>query len=94
MASHYSLLCNSLVNVNAGFLNEIQGETEEIELVKGADICVTTDPRFEKRCSTKCIYVDYKNITNCVKVGSRIYIDDGFLSLIIEKIGRINSVII
>ncbi|VDD85608.1 unnamed protein product [Enterobius vermicularis] len=67
-----------------------QGETEEIELVKGADICVTTDPRFEKRCSTKCIYVDYKNITNCVKVGSRIYIDDGFLSLIIEKIDTDN----
>lgn len=59
-----------------------------MELVKGATVCITTDPAFENCCTANYIYVDYKNITKVVRVGSRVFIDDGLLSLIVEELGK------
>ena len=63
------------------------GETAEAELVKGAPITLTIDPSYEKRCNASTVYVDYKNIVKVVSIGSRIFIDDGLLSIIVEEKG-------
>uniref|UniRef100_A0A7E4ZZA0 Pyruvate kinase n=1 Tax=Panagrellus redivivus TaxID=6233 RepID=A0A7E4ZZA0_PANRE len=62
------------------------GGSAEVELVKGHSIRLTTDPAIESSGTAVNLYVDYKNITKVVKKGSRIYIDDGLISLIVEEI--------
>ncbi|GBN00998.1 hypothetical protein AVEN_208832-1, partial [Araneus ventricosus] len=64
------------------------GENAEVELVTGKAVKVTTDDAFFKKCSPDVIYIDYKNITKVVQKDSRIYIDDGQLSLIVKSIGK------
>uniref|UniRef100_A0A915JQT9 Pyruvate kinase n=1 Tax=Romanomermis culicivorax TaxID=13658 RepID=A0A915JQT9_ROMCU len=57
------------------------GVNAEHELKKGEKISLTTDDNFKTSCTSVHIYVDYKNITKVVKTGSKIYIDDGLISL-------------
>jgi pyruvate kinase len=66
---------------------QIQGATSEIELVKGNTIRVTTEVEYMENCSADNLYVDYKNISKVVQKGSKIYIDDGLISLIVKDIG-------
>lgn len=64
----------------------LQGSgTAEIELKKGDTIKFTTNKEFESSGSKDQVYVDYKNITNVVKPGNRIFVDDGLISLICES---------
>ena len=63
------------------------GPTAEVELVKGKKIKITTEEEYLKKCSTDVVYVDYKNITKVVAVGSKIFIDDGLISLLVKEIG-------
>lgn len=67
------------------------GPSAEVEMVKGQMVKVTTDEAYLEKCSTEVIYVDYKNITKVVTPGSRIYVDDGLISLVVKTIGD-NSV--
>lgn len=62
------------------------GGSAEVELVKGHSIRLTTDPAMENSGTVNSIYVDYKNITKVVKKGSRVFIDDGLISLVVEEI--------
>lgn len=62
------------------------GASAEVELVKGASIRLTTDPKFQESGTAVNLYVDYKNIPKVVKIGSRIYVDDGLISLIVEEV--------
>uniref|UniRef100_A0A158Q4L1 Pyruvate kinase n=1 Tax=Dracunculus medinensis TaxID=318479 RepID=A0A158Q4L1_DRAME len=63
------------------------GLLKGVELVKGASIRLTTDKSIENSGTAINIYVDYKNITKVLSVGSRVYIDDGLISLIVDEIG-------
>lgn len=63
----------------------------EAELVKGDIIRVTIDDKFKDKCSSKDIYVDYKNIIKVLKVGSKVFIDDGLICLVVEGIGKDND---
>lgn len=65
----------------------LQGPESEVELVKGSQVLVTVDPKFQTRGDAKTVWVDYHNITRVVAVGGRIYIDDGLISLVVRKIG-------
>lgn len=55
--------------------------------MKGSQVLVTVDPAFRTRGDAHTVWVDYPNIVRVVPVGGRIYIDDGLISLTVQKIG-------
>ncbi|XP_016373711.1 pyruvate kinase PKM isoform X3 [Sinocyclocheilus rhinocerous] len=61
--------------------------TAEVELKKGNKIKVTMDDSFMENCDEETLWLDYKNITKVVEVGSKVYIDDGLISLQVLEIG-------
>ncbi|CAF95415.1 unnamed protein product, partial [Tetraodon nigroviridis] len=62
--------------------------TAEVELKKGNVIKITLDDAYVEKCSEEILWLDYKNITKVVDVGSKIYIDDGLISLQVKEIGN------
>jgi pyruvate kinase len=77
--------------INVAILGDLQGpklrvgdlENGQIELVEGADIIFST----EKQIGTQSkIYVSYQHLTTDVKVGERIFLDDGKMEVKVKKI--------
>ncbi|CAI5448104.1 unnamed protein product [Caenorhabditis angaria] len=64
------------------FANDLR----EVTLKTGQSIRLETDPGFEYTATATSLYVDYQNISKVVKVGSRIFIDDGLISLLVESV--------
>lgn len=62
-----------------------------MELKKGNMIKITLDDAHMENCSDEILWLDYKNITKVVEVGSKIYIDDGLISLQVKEIGELKS---
>ncbi|CAI5438363.1 unnamed protein product [Caenorhabditis angaria] len=62
------------------------GASAEVELVKGASIRLTTEQSFAESGTAVNLFVDYKNISKVLAVGSRVFIDDGLISLIVEEV--------
>ncbi|TKR93145.1 hypothetical protein L596_007652 [Steinernema carpocapsae] len=63
------------------------GGSAEVELKRGDSIRLSTDKTFESSGTAINLYVDYANITKVVKKGSKVFVDDGLISLIVEEIG-------
>uniref|UniRef100_A0AAX7UPR7 Pyruvate kinase n=1 Tax=Astatotilapia calliptera TaxID=8154 RepID=A0AAX7UPR7_ASTCA len=61
--------------------------TAEVELKKGETIKITLDDQYTDNCDEKILWLDYKNITKVVQVGSHIYVDDGLISLKVKEVG-------
>uniref|UniRef100_A0AAY4AWM3 Pyruvate kinase n=2 Tax=Denticeps clupeoides TaxID=299321 RepID=A0AAY4AWM3_9TELE len=61
--------------------------TAEVELKKGNMIKVTLDDGYQENCDEEVLWLDYQNITKVVEVGSKVYIDDGLISLQVQEIG-------
>ncbi|CAN7979848.1 unnamed protein product [Ixodes pacificus] len=66
------------------------GPSAEVELVKGEMITITTDPSFKESCDEKTLYVDYENITKVLNVNSKIFIDDGLISVVVKQVGPVS----
>ena len=58
-----------------------------MSLVAGEKLKITTDDAYMEKCSKELIWLDYKNITKVVSVGSRVFIDDGLISVIVKEKG-------
>ena len=61
------------------------------------EMIFTTDEAYAKKCDTKIMYIDYKNITKVISKGKIIYVDDGVLSfevldLVDDKTLRVRSI--
>ncbi|XP_045122884.1 pyruvate kinase-like isoform X4 [Portunus trituberculatus] len=63
------------------------GASAEVELKVGNQVKLTTDKEVYEKCSAEVVYLDYINITKVVKVGNRIFVDDGLISLVAKEIG-------
>ncbi|BFZ25672.1 hypothetical protein BsWGS_28711 [Bradybaena similaris] len=61
--------------------------TAEASLVTGEKIKITVDDKYMNNCNKDVLWVDYKNICKVVDIGSRIYIDDGLISVICQEKG-------
>uniref|UniRef100_A0A2K5WZF7 Pyruvate kinase n=1 Tax=Macaca fascicularis TaxID=9541 RepID=A0A2K5WZF7_MACFA len=61
--------------------------TEEVELKKGATLKITLDNAYMEKCDENILWLDYKNICKVVEVGSKIYVDDGLISLQVKQKG-------
>lgn len=61
--------------------------TGEVELVKGKKIKIVIDKEYAEKCDENTLFVDYPNIMKIVQPGSRVFIDDGLLSLIVLSVG-------
>ncbi|KAK5982558.1 Pyruvate kinase, partial [Trichostrongylus colubriformis] len=62
------------------------GATAEVELVKGKSITLTIDDKYKEASTAETLYLDYKNIVKVVKKGSRVYVDDGLISLAVNDV--------
>ena len=64
----------------------MQGGSAEIELSIGNVIDLSIDEKYMNCGDEHCIYVDYKNIVDTLKIGDIVYIDDGLISTkVVEK---------
>ncbi|KAK2102354.1 hypothetical protein P7K49_020021 [Saguinus oedipus] len=61
--------------------------TAEVELKKGATLRITLDNAYVEKCDENILWLDYKNICKVVEGGSKIYVDDGLVSLQVKQKG-------
>ena len=57
-------------------------------MAAGDKIKITTDDKYMEKCSKSVLWVDYKNITQVMSVGARMFIDDGLISVIVKEMGE------
>ncbi|GIY92780.1 pyruvate kinase PKM, partial [Caerostris extrusa] len=62
------------------------GPSAEVEIKKDNQVKIVTADEYKEKCSADIIHVDYKNITKVLVPGNKIYIDDGLISLVVEKV--------
>ncbi|XP_078036482.1 pyruvate kinase isoform X2 [Augochlora pura] len=62
------------------------GGSAEVELVKGQNFKLSTDKSYAEKGNKDIVYVDYENITKVLKVGNRVFVDDGLISLIVTAV--------
>merc|ERR1711942_637275 len=72
--------------IRTGLLEGDDGR-KEITLKAGATVKITTDDAWKEKCTSECIWLDYKNITKVVEPGKRLFIDDGLISVRCTEIG-------
>lgn len=58
-----------------------------MELKKGSTLKLTLDDAYMEKCDENVLWVDYKNIIKVVDIGSKIYVDDGLISLLAKEKG-------
>ncbi|VDO93785.1 unnamed protein product [Soboliphyme baturini] len=64
------------------------GASAEVQLEKGDKIKVVVDEKYKDSCSASLLFIDYHGIIQRLKKNSRIFIDDGLISLLVEEVGE------
>lgn len=64
-----------------------QTGTGEVTLEFGEKIRLTPNKEFENKCNKNILYVDYEHIVHVLHVGSKVFIDDGLISLAVQEKG-------
>lgn len=59
---------------------------DDVELVKGSTVTVTTDAAFKEKCTADKIYMDYANLPKVMPAGGLMYVDDGLITLQVDSI--------
>uniref|UniRef100_F6ZA08 Pyruvate kinase n=1 Tax=Callithrix jacchus TaxID=9483 RepID=F6ZA08_CALJA len=72
---------------NTGIICTIGPASRSVELKKGATLKITLDNAYMEKCDENILWLDYKNICKVVEVGSKIYVDDGLISLQVKQKG-------
>ncbi|XP_017796846.1 PREDICTED: pyruvate kinase-like isoform X3 [Habropoda laboriosa] len=62
------------------------GGSAEVELVKDQTFKLATDKSFMEKGNASVVFVDYENISKVLKVGNRVFVDDGLISLIVTSV--------
>ncbi|KAK0163777.1 hypothetical protein PV328_002472 [Microctonus aethiopoides] len=62
------------------------GGSAEVELMKGQSFKLSTDKAYAEKGNATVVYVDYDNISKVLKVGNRVFVDDGLISLIVTEV--------
>ncbi|KAI8343083.1 pyruvate kinase [Chlamydoabsidia padenii] len=52
----------------------------EIPIKMGHEMVFSVNPTYKDKCDDKIMYIDYINLPKVIKVGKKIYVDDGVLS--------------
>ncbi|XP_068082011.1 pyruvate kinase-like [Anabrus simplex] len=58
----------------------------EVQLVTGNEFTLTTNSDMEDKGTVEKVFCDYERITQVVKPGDRIFVDDGLMSLIVKSV--------
>lgn len=66
-----------------------QGGSAEVELKKGQTFKLSVDKTYATKGNSDTVYVDYENISKVLKVGNRVFVDDGLISLIVTQISKL-----
>uniref|UniRef100_A0A8D2EMV9 Pyruvate kinase n=1 Tax=Theropithecus gelada TaxID=9565 RepID=A0A8D2EMV9_THEGE len=61
--------------------------TAEVGLKMGATLKIMLENAYMKKCDENILWLDYKNICKVTEVGSKIYVDDGLISLQVKQKG-------
>uniref|UniRef100_A0A669C0J0 Pyruvate kinase n=1 Tax=Oreochromis niloticus TaxID=8128 RepID=A0A669C0J0_ORENI len=70
-----------------GIALDTKGPEIRTGLIKGVSLAPLVLYKASENCSEDILWLDYKNITKVVEVGSKVYIDDGLISLQVKEIG-------
>ncbi|KAI4500805.1 hypothetical protein M0802_004016 [Mischocyttarus mexicanus] len=62
------------------------GGSAEVELTKGQTFKLSTDKAYMEKGNADTVFVDYENISKVLKVGNRVFVDDGLISLIVSAV--------
>ncbi|XP_015188978.1 PREDICTED: pyruvate kinase-like isoform X1 [Polistes dominula] len=62
------------------------GGSAEVELKKGQTFKLSTDKAYMEKGNADTVFVDYENISKVLKVGNRVFVDDGLISLIVTAV--------
>lgn len=57
-------------------------------MVKGQTFKLSTDKAYLEKGNASTIYVDYENISKVLKVGNRVFVDDGLISLVVTAVSE------
>jgi len=72
--------------IRTGLLEGDDGR-KELMLKAGSTIKVTTDDAWKEKCTEEVLWLDYKNITQVMVPGKKLFIDDGLISVRCTEVG-------
>ncbi|CAG8435689.1 6207_t:CDS:2 [Diversispora eburnea] len=77
---HKSVIENTRKNAKLAPGRPVAIALDTLPITVGHEMIFSTNEKYADKCDLEVMYVDYKNLTNVIKVDKIIYVDDGVLS--------------